>query len=313
MKRAPLPKLSYGEGSMFYNKEGDVVYKKMVCCADGQRIRKTVTGSTAIECLNRMAEKEKELLMDNATPMIKTDFKEEIYYWLENVKKNTLKRQSWERLESTVRNNILESSIGEKKLQDITSKEIQQMINNMNDGFYSHSSIKKVFDAMNDFFRYISRREKINNPMESVVCVSRYNTIKEAKEVDYLDQSDMKKFISQALTVWESSGKPRYRYGNVIVANLYMGLRIGELLALRWRDVNFDKNYVVVNKTLIQENNPLYDESDPEKMKRLDIKKVIFRVQKSTKTGKDRKVPLNNASTKYLYYHLSYTKGGFAA
>lgn len=307
MKRAPLPKLSYGEGSMFYNKDGDVVYKKMLCCLGGKRVRRTVTGSTAIECLNRMAEKEKELLMDIECPKKKTDFKEEIYYWLENVKKNTLKKQSWERLESTVRNNILESSIGKKKLQDITSKDIQKMINNMNDGSYSHSSIKKVFDALNDFFRYISKRDKINNPMESVVCVSRYNTIKEAKEVDYLDQSDMKKFIDQAMAVWESSGNPRYRYGNVIVANLYMGLRIGELLALRWRDVYFDKDYVVVNKTLIQENNPLYDESDPEKMKRLGIKKVIFRIQKSTKTGKDRKVPLNNASKKYLNYHFIQT------
>ena len=134
MKSEPLPKLPYGEGSMFYNKNGDVVYKKMLYRLDGQRIRRTVTGSSAIECLNRMAEKEKELLMDIECPKKKVDFKEEIYYWLENVKKNTLKKQSWERLESTVRNNILESSIGKKKLQDITSKDIQNMINNMNDG-----------------------------------------------------------------------------------------------------------------------------------------------------------------------------------
>ena len=182
------------------------------------------------------------------------------------------------------------------------------MINNMNDGHYTHSSIKKVYDALNDFFRYISKRDQFYNPMGSVVCVSKYNTIKEAKEVDYLDQNDMKKFIAQAMAVWESSGNPRYRYGNVIVANLYMGLRIGELLALRWRDVCFDKDYVVVNKTLIEEKNPLYDDSNPEKMKSLNIKKVIFRVQRSTKTGKARKVPLNNASKKYLLYHLNQTE-----
>ena len=149
--------------------------------------------------------------------------------------------------------------------------------------------------------------------MESVVCVSKSNTIKEAKAIDYLDQSDMRKFISQALAVWESSGNPRYRYGYVIVANLYMGLRIGELLALRWRDVYFDKSYVVVNKTLIEEKNPLYDDSDPEKMKRQNIKKVIFRVQKSTKTSRNRKVPLNNASKRYLSYyrdHSEFDKSG---
>ncbi|MBR0342832.1 MAG: site-specific integrase [Oscillospiraceae bacterium] len=308
MRKEPLPNLSYGEGSMFYNNDGDIVYKKMVYRSDGQRVRKSVKGSSVVECINRMKEKEQDLLKEPVNLLNKTDFKEEIYYWLDNVKKNTLKKQSWERLESTVRNNILDTPIGKKKVQEITSKDIQQMINNMNDGHYTHSSIKKVYDALNDFFRYISKRDQFYNPMGSVVCVSKYNTIKEAKEVDYLDQNDMKKFIAQAMAVWESSGNPRYRYGNVIVANLYMGLRIGELLALRWRDVCFDKDYVVVNKTLIEEKNPLYDDSNPEKMKSLNIKKVIFRVQRSTKTGKARKVPLNNASKKYLLYHLNQTE-----
>ena len=82
-----------------------------------------------------MKEKEQDLLKAPVNMLSKTDFKEEIYYWLDNVKKNTLKKQSWERLESTVRNNILDTPIGKKKVQDITSKDIQQMINNMNDAF----------------------------------------------------------------------------------------------------------------------------------------------------------------------------------
>ena len=146
MKKTPLPKLSYGQGSMYYNDDGNIIYKKTVCLADGKRVRRVVTGSTVIECLNRMSEKEKELLMNPASSSKKYDFRDEIYYWLENVKKNTLKKQSWERLESTVRNNILTSSLRKKKVQDITSKEIQILINNMNDGSYTHSSIKKVYD-----------------------------------------------------------------------------------------------------------------------------------------------------------------------
>ena len=94
MKKASLPNLSYGEGSMYYNNDGNIVYKKMVCCAGGKRVRRVVTGSTAIECLNKMAKKEKELLMDPAGPEKKTFFKDEINYWFNNVKKITLKKQS---------------------------------------------------------------------------------------------------------------------------------------------------------------------------------------------------------------------------
>ena len=156
MKRRPsLPKLPYGEGSMFYNKRGDVVYKKWVYRADGTRFRKTVIDATAVECMKRMTKIEEDLLKDIACITKKTDLSEEIYYWLDSVKKNTLKIQSWERLESNVRNNIIDSPIGKKKVQDITSKDIQKLINDMNNGYYTYSSIKKVYDALNDFFRYI--------------------------------------------------------------------------------------------------------------------------------------------------------------
>ncbi len=173
----------------------------------------------------------------------------------------------------------------------------------MNTGDYCYSSIKKIYDCLNEFFRYLSLRDGIKNPMLPVVCVMRLNVIKEEKEIEYLDEEDIPKFINQALTTWESSGRPRYRYGSVLAANLYMGLRIGELLALKWNDVNFEKGYIMVNKTLIEEKNPKYDRSKPELMKKKGIKKNVFRVQKSTKTKKNRRVPINKAAERYLRLH----------
>lgn len=35
-----------------------------------------------------------------------------------------------------------------------------------------------------------------------------------------------------------------------IALTLYTGLRIGEICALKWGDINFKKNYLVVNKTI---------------------------------------------------------------
>ena len=78
MRKAPLPKLSYGEGSMFYNNDGDIVYKKTVYRSDGQRVRKSVKGSSVVECINRMKEKEQDLLKTSVNMLSKTDFKEEM-------------------------------------------------------------------------------------------------------------------------------------------------------------------------------------------------------------------------------------------
>ena len=35
-----------------------------------------------------------------------------------------------------------------------------------------------------------------------------------------------------------------------VLVSLYTGVRIGELLALRWQDVDFEKGYLIINKTL---------------------------------------------------------------
>ena len=314
-KKTILPKLPHGEGTMSYDVNGNIVYKKWIVLSDGSKYRKTITGSTIPECFRKMMKEEETASYLKPVEYNSSKLDQELMYWLNNIKKSTLKVQSWERLESTIRNIIIPSPIGRKKINAITSKDIQSFINRMNTGDYCYSSIKKIYDCLNEFFRYLSLRDGIKNPMLPVVCVMRLNVIKEEKEIEYLDEEDIPKFIDQALTTWASSGRPRYRYGPVLAANLYMGLRIGELLALKWNDVNFEKGYIMVNKTLIEEKNPEYDHSKPDLMKKKGIKKNVFRVQKSTKTKKNRRVPINKAAERYLRLHYEKTdhnkKGDF--
>ena len=310
-EKPTLPKLQFGEGTFAYTDNGMITYKKYVELSDGSKVRKTVNSQSIIGCIDRMREVEEDLKTKEAHNDCSDTLKNELYYWLESVKKNQLKTQSYNRLESVIRNNIISWELINKQANSITTKELQDYINQLNDGDHSYSSIKKVYDCFNDFYRYLSIRDHIDNPMESVSCVTKDNVIKETKEIEYLDSEDIKKFKEQALSTWESSGKQRYRYGYVLVANLYLGLRIGELLALRWRDINFKERYIDVNKTLIEDHNPKYDSDHPEKMKKEKISKKIYRTQKSTKTSKNRKVPMNNAAVYYLkqhYEHADYKK-----
>lgn len=295
-----LPKLEYGEGTMFYSKTGKIIYKKVIPLPDGNTFRKTIHGATVMECLKRMEREENKLVNQSKNRKARQTLNEEMLYWLTEVKKNTLKRQSYQRLESIIRNHIINSSIGHRRISMITSSDIQTMLNSFNNGKYTYSTIKKIYDSLNEFYRYISIRDQIYNPMIAVTCVARKNVIKEEKKPEFLNNEDIQKIKDEAIKKWKSSGRPRYRYGQVLVANLYMGLRIGELLALKWKDVNFSDNVLVVNKTLVQEYNPDYDNQYPEKMKKKNIKKVRFVVQESTKTGKNRKVPINKTAMEYL-------------
>lgn len=164
-KKTALPKLPHGEGTMSYDGKGNIVYKKWIVLADGSKYRKTITASSITECFKKMMEEEENASHLEITSHNVSSLEKEMLYWLNSIKKSTLKVQSWERLESTIRNIIIPSSIGKKKIDTITSKNIQAFINSMNTGDYCYSSIKKTYDCLNDFFRYLSLRDGIKNPM----------------------------------------------------------------------------------------------------------------------------------------------------
>jgi integrase len=222
--------------------------------------------------------------------------------WLTIIKQPTLKAQSYNRLKSTIKNQIENTSIGHTRYNMVTTEEIQSLINKLNNDNYSHSVIKKTFDALNDFYRYISAKDKIDNPMLLVNMPTTDNIKAETKTVEFFEQDDIDKFITECSARY-NTGTLKYRSGYAIASNIYMGMRIGELLALQWKDIDFESNTAYVCKTLIEIDNPEYDPNNKELMKEKGIKKVKFIVQNSTKKSKNRYVPINSKAKELLLLH----------
>lgn len=130
-KNITLPKLPHGEGTMSYDEKGNIVYKKWIQLSDGSKYRKTIKASTLPECFRLMMKEEETALQMKPIEYNAPKFEQEIMYWLNNIKKSTLKVQSWQRLESTIRNIIIPSPIGNKRINAITSKDIQSFINSI--------------------------------------------------------------------------------------------------------------------------------------------------------------------------------------
>lgn len=292
--------MPYGNGGI-RRKEGreSYEYRKVLELPDGTTVRLSASGKTPQLAILNMEEKEKKELIKFKTPSNKVVLCDEMYDWLENVKKQTLKAQSYERLKSTIKNQIECSEIGYLRYQNVTTRDIQQLIASLNDNHYSYSVIKKTFDALNNFYRYISARDKIDNPMLLVQMPTQANTNHEAREVIWFEEDDIEKFIEEAQATW-NTGNPKYQGSLVYAANIYMGLRIGELLALQWKDLegfDTDKPKIRVSKTLIEKSNPNYDSNIP------NCKKTIFEIQKSNKTNKIRKVPVMPRAKALLKKH----------
>jgi site-specific recombinase XerD len=306
LMREELPKLPYGQGSFAYTDTGKIVYRKKIDLPDGRKVRKNVTCDTVRECMSSMTKIEKELIKQNKVEKNEL-LCDAMIKWLEIVKKPTLKAQSYVRLESTIRNQIFNSPIGHIRYNTVTSEEIQSLINELNEKNYSHSSIKKTYDCLNNFYRYVSAKDKIDNPMLLVEMPITDYIKAETKTIEFFEQDDIDKFIKECSAKY-NTGTLKYRSGYAIASNIYMGMRIGELLALQWRDIDFNNNTVYVCKTLIQINNPDYDNSNKELMKEKDIKKVKFIVQNSTKKSKNRYVPINSKAKELLLLQKEYSE-----
>lgn len=88
---------------------------------------------------------------------------------------------------------------------------------------------------------------------------------------------------------------------------IYTDLRIGEVIALRWSDVDIEKRRLTVSKSVEKIINREYDGDDPERMKELGILHRINR-EGRTKTKKIRVVSLNSKAIDAITLHKKYAK-----
>lgn len=296
-----IPKLPYGQGTMSLRKDGTIKYKKRF---GNPKKEYYVYGKTPRECMRKMNELENSVGNNVSTADNTSLLQEEMERWLINVKAKTLKDQSYKRLTGTFNNQIKQSDLGSMRIIQIDSDNVQELINNLNENKYSFSTIKKTYDCLNEFFRYYSAKNKIDNPMLLVTMPTRNNVTTKEKEIEFFEQNDIDKFIKECGAQYKT-GSNKYRYGYALAANIYLGMRAGELLALQWKDIDFDNNTIYIHKTLIEKDNPEYDMDNPDKMREQGIKKVVFVVQNSTKKSKNRYVPINSKAKKLLLTHKS--------
>lgn len=285
-----IPKLPHGEGSMYPYDDNLIVFRKTIKLNNGKKIRKAVYGKTPKECIAKMREAEKQLEKEYK-PANKTLLIDAILIWLDTTHKQTIKPQSYQRLVGVAHNQIEQSDIGHVRYQDITGDEIQNFINTLNESRYSHSTIKKVYNLLGAFYKYASVRDRIDNPMLLVTMPKASNILAETREVEWFEQDDIDRFI-EACGARYMNGRLRFKYGYILAANIYMGLRGGELLALQWKDIDFDKGTVYVSKTLIEYRD-------------LDNNKTHFEIQNSTKRDTNRYVPMNSKAKELIQLYRS--------
>ena len=227
--------------------------------------------------------------------------------WLHKYKWNKVSDSTYTRMYRTYHNQI-KDTIGQMQIGNVTSEVIQNLINEYAGVKDDHSAtdddtaentkkslarsgLKKIMSLLNEFFEQAVKDGKVCvNPCDAVVIPKEEMLAVKTKEQISLTDTQIEDIKNVALTKCKN-GKYKYQYNFVILLILNLGLRAGEMLALMWSDIDFERKIVYIRRTM--QNNVMLTYND--------IHNHVTRVGDTTKTKAGRRVlKLNDTVVEYL-------------
>lgn len=171
-------------------------------------------------------------------------FQEAADLWLTNYKK-TVTASTYSRTDIIFNKHVL-PKIGNIKLSKITTAYCQKVINDWHDKGTS-KQYPLFVNYMNKVFKYaINIGLTTDNPVANVIVpVAKENRQKKLKLYT-------KEQLQSFLTIIDYEKNPYLKIRDYTLFRLlaFSGCRIGEVLALIWKDINFTTNELSINKTI---------------------------------------------------------------
>ncbi|MEL5938814.1 tyrosine-type recombinase/integrase [Tetragenococcus halophilus] len=147
-------------------------------------------------------------------------------------------------------NHIL-PAFGNLYIKDITAMDAQKQMNVWQKEFVKASTIMSyaglVFDCA------VRLEEISSNPISAIRKPSKKKESKKDTSFNFYDKEELKEFMAAAEM---SSNKKAYVFFRLLA---FTGIRRGEILALRWYDIDFNEQTLSINKAIAHSETGLYE------------------------------------------------------
>lgn len=255
-----------GDGSLHRRDNGTWEYK--VCVGrnlENKLIRKSFYGTTKSEAKEKyklwLQNKDKEAPIEK----VKT-VSQWAMHWLKVYKKDLVTYKSYCNYELYVNDHIV-PALGTLRLEDVRPAHIQKLINEKST--LSASALNHIKIALNGIFETaVKNRLCESNPADDVRLPQKVQ-----KTPEVFSKDEIERILKFA---------PTDKHGHYIQLLLYTGLRVSELLALQWADVDLENEVLYINKTLRQAEN----ENTTDKSR-------VYELVNTTKTGRVRTISIS--------------------
>jgi integrase len=235
-----------GAGSIWQRKDGRYEARVYVPQPDGTRKRKTVYGSTWDEC---DAKRQELVLRDRQgvpTPTRSAKLSEWLPYWLDEFVRNDRKKTTYAKYETHVRRYLI-PHVGSKRLETLGAADVRRMLTAVT-AQASAATAKESHRDLRSALSAACREELISRNVVKLVPAPRVQS-RELKPWD----------LDQTTTFLEAARKdPLYAAFVLAVA---LGLRRGEVLGLRWSDIDLERRTLTVRNQIQRVQKELYADS----------------------------------------------------
>lgn len=241
----------YGEGTIYQIKEGKLKGKwkgQLIIGLNPETnrpIRRSFYGNGWNEVKDKMKLAKAEL--DKGVDLQKQanlTFGDWIVTWMENYKKVELELSTWENYNRSIKNLIL-PNLGAITIKDLKTDDIQKFYNKLVNDKKAPATVRRNHQIIHSCLEKAKSTHLLSwNPCEGVTLPKL-----DDKEAKALTVNEMNKFIDIL-----SSPKIGPKWRAAFLLAIGTGLRQGEILALKWKNVNF-RNYTVTVKEAISRTN----------------------------------------------------------
>ena len=227
-----------GEGSICKRKDG--TWQGAVTIGrdrNGKQKRKYFYGKTRNEVSKKLNMVINELnnrtFIDNST---NPTMRMWLHTWLWEYKKNSIKPKTFEQYETILRIHAM-PTIGDIKVLNLKPEHLQKIYNNMYENGISARTVHILNTVLHGALKQAVKNNLASRNVTEAVSLPKAKT----KEMRVLTLEEQKKFMK----VLSAD-----RMGNMYLFGLFTGLRRGELLALKWSDIDTERNVIRVERAL---------------------------------------------------------------
>ncbi len=234
-----------GEGSIYQRKDGRWVASIVL----EDHSRKYYYGETRKEAYDKLKKAQYEQQQGMLATGPQQTVKQYLEYWLEDVHKAKIRLTTYEEYRTTLNNHLI-PGLGHIRLQKLTTQQIQSFYaKKQKEGFSAHR-VKTIHAVLHTALEHAKRIKLVGSNVSDDVELPRI----EQREIQPLTPEQAQLLLQKV---------SEHHLEALLTLALVTGMRKGEILGLRWQDIDLQKGVLQIRRTLSYLAHHGFQESEP--------------------------------------------------